>query len=73
MCLSSNEPFCKLWFDQGREFYNKVTQQWLDNNDILMYATHNERKSVVAERCKTTLKAEIYKIITAIDSKSYLI
>ena len=30
--------------------YNKLIQEWLDNNDILMYSTHNEGKSVIAER-----------------------
>ena len=25
-------------------------QEWSDNNDILMYSTHNEGKSVTAER-----------------------
>ena len=24
-------------------------QEWLDNNNILMYSTHNEGKSVIAE------------------------
>ena len=36
-------------------------QKWLDNNDTLMYLTHNEGKSVVAERFMKTLKAKIYK------------
>ena len=30
-----NESNCKqnkLWVDQGREFYNKLMQEWLDNN-----------------------------------------
>ena len=31
-------------------------QKWLDDNDILMYSTHNEAKSVVAERFIRTLK-----------------
>ena len=62
----------KLWVDQGREFYNKLMQEWLDNNDILMYSTHNEGKSVIAERFIKTLKSKIYKKITANDSKSYL-
>ena len=31
----------KLWVDQGREFYNKLMQQRLDNNHILMHSTHN--------------------------------
>ena len=25
-----------LWIDQERELYNKLMQEWLDNNDILM-------------------------------------
>ena len=32
----SNHKPNKLWIDQGREFYNKLRQEWLDNNDILM-------------------------------------
>ena len=40
----SNRKANKLWTDQGIEFYNKLMQEWLDNNDILMYSTHNEGK-----------------------------
>ena len=47
-------------------------KEWLDNNDTLMYSTHNEGKSVTAERFMKTLKAKIYKNMTANDSKSYL-
>ena len=47
-------------------------QEWLDNNDILMYSKHNEDKSVIAESFTKTLKAKIYKKLTANDSKSYL-
>ena len=25
-----------LWIDHGREFYNKLMQKWLDNDDIFM-------------------------------------
>ena len=32
----------KLWVDQRREFYNKLVQEWLDSNEILIYSTHNE-------------------------------
>ena len=57
----SNRKPNKLWVDQGREFCNKLMQEWLDNNDILMYSTHNEGKSVTAERFIKTFKAKIYK------------
>ena len=47
-------------------------EEWLDNNDILMYSTYNEDKSVIAERFIKTLKSKIYKKMEANDSKSYL-
>ena len=37
-----------------------------------MYSTHNEGKSVIAERFSKTLKGKIYKIMTTNDSKSDL-
>ena len=67
----SNRKPNKLWVDQGREFYNKLLQEWLDNNDILMYSTHNEGKSVTAKRFIKILKDKIYKNDTN-DGKSYL-
>ena len=66
----SNRKPNKLWVDQGREFYNKLMQEWLDNNHSLMYSTHNEDKSVIAERF--IKKSKIYKKITANGKKSYL-
>ena len=47
-------------------------QEWLDNNDILMYSTHNEDRSAISERFIKKLYAKIYKTVTANDSKSYL-
>ena len=46
-------------------------QEWLDNNN-LMYSTHNEGRSVIAEIFIKILKAKIYKKMTANDSKSHL-
>ena len=39
----------KIWIDKGSEFYNKSVKSWIENNDIEMYFTNNEGKSVVAE------------------------
>ena len=44
----SNVKPNKLWVGQGREFYKRLMQKWLDYNDILIYSTHAEGKSVVA-------------------------
>ena len=46
----SNHKPIKLWVHQGREFYNKFMQEWLNDNDILIYSTHNESKLPIAER-----------------------
>ena len=40
----------KIWVDQGSQFYNNHFKKWLKDNDISMYSTHNEGKSVVTER-----------------------
>ena len=45
----------------GKEFYNKLMKEWLGNNNPLMYSTHNEIKSVLAERFIKTSKANIFK------------
>ena len=69
----SNHKLNNLRVDQGREFYDKLMQEWLDNNDILMYSTtNNEGKSVIAETFIKTLKFKTYKKTTANDSKTYL-
>ena len=49
----------KIWVDKGSEFYNASFKKWLQDNDIVMYSTHNEGKSVVAERFIRMLKSKI--------------
>ena len=46
----------KIWVDQGSEFYNNFFEDFLKINNIEMYSTYNEGKSVVAERFIRTLK-----------------
>ena len=41
------------------------------DNNIEMYSTYNEGKSVVAERLIRTLKNKIFKHITAVSKKVY--
>ena len=56
---------------QGGEFYNHVFKKWLSDNDIIMYSTHNEGKSVAAERFIRTLKNKLYKHMTATGKNVY--
>ena len=61
----------KIWVDQGGEFYNNVFKKRLSDNDIIMYSTYNEGKSVVPERFIITLKNKLYKHITATGKNVY--
>ena len=62
----------KIWVDKGSEFYNVYFKKWLRDNDIVMYSTHNEGKSVVAEKFIRTLKSKIYKYMTSISKNVYI-
>ena len=61
----------KIWVDHGSEFYNNTFKGFLKENDIEMYSTFNEGKSVVAERFIKTLKSKIYKHMTYIRKNVY--
>ena len=49
---------------EGSEFCNISVKSWLQDNDLEMYSTHNEKKFVVAERFIGSLKSKIYKYMT---------
>ena len=68
----SNRKPIKIWADKGSKFYNAYFKKWLQDNDIVMYSTHNEGKSVVAERFIRTLKSKIYKYMTSISKNVYI-
>ena len=61
---NSGRKLNKIWVDHGSEFSNNKFKSFLKENDIEMYSTHNEGKSVVAERFIKTLKNKIYKHMT---------
>ena len=67
----SNKKPNKIWVDQGGEFYNNVFKNWLSVNDVIMYSTCNEGKSVVAGRFIRTLKNKLYKHMTATGKNVY--
>ena len=62
----------KIWVEKWSEFYNASFKKWLQDNDIVMYSTHNEGKSVVAERFIRTLKSKNYKYMTSISKNVYI-
>ena len=68
----SNRKPNKIWVDKGSEFYNNSFKKWLQDNDIVMYSTNNEGKSVIAERFIRTLKNKIYKYMTSVSKNVYI-
>ena len=61
----------KICVDQGSEFYNRDFKKWLSDNNIIMYYTYNQGKSLVAERFIKTLKNKLYKHMTATGKNVY--
>ena len=68
----SNRKPNKIWVDKGSEFYNRSIKSWLEKDDTGMYSTHNEGKSVIAERFIRTLKNKIYKYMTPVSKNVYI-
>ena len=62
----------KIWVDNGSEFYNAYFKKWLRDNNIVMYSTHSEGKSVVAEKFIRTVKSKIDKYMTSISKNVYI-
>ena len=58
--------------DKGSELYINSFKKWLQDNYIVMYSTHNEGRSVVAERFIRTLKNKIYKHMTSVSKNAYI-
>ena len=63
----------KIWVNKGGEFYNRSMKSWLEKNDVEMYSTHNEGKSVVVvERFIRRIRTKIYKHVTSISENVYI-
>ena len=54
------------------QFYNRSMISSLQSNDIEMYSTYNEGKSVIAERLIRTLKNKIYKCMISVSKNVYI-
>ena len=61
----------KYGYIEEMNFTITFFKKWLKGNDISMYSTYNEGKSVVAERFIRTLKNKIYKHMTVVSKNAY--
>ena len=64
--ISKGRKRNEKWVYKGGEFYNNLLKTFLKINNIEMYSTYNEGKSVVAERFIRTLKSKIFKQMAAV-------
>ena len=62
----------EVWVEKDSKFYSRSIKYWLEDNAIEMYSTHNEGKSVVAERSIRTSKNKIYKHMTSVSKDMYI-
>ena len=69
--ISKEKKPNKIWVDQGGEIYNQLFKRFLKINNIEVYSTYNEGKSVVAERFNRTLKSKIFKHMKAVLKNVY--
>ena len=60
--ISKKRKSNKIWVDHGSEFYNQPFKDFLKINNIEMYSTFNEGKSVVAKKFIKTLKTTFLNI-----------
>ena len=67
---SNRKPYI-IWVNRDSEFYKRSMKSWLKDHDIKIYSTHNEGKSVVAERFMRTLKNKTYKYMTSVPKNVY--
>ena len=58
--ISKRKPN-KIWVNQGGESYKKLFKRLLKINNMEMYSTYNEPKSVFAERFMRTMKNKTFK------------
>ena len=65
--LMSDRKPSKAWVDENSSFYHRSMKLWLQDNNIEIFSSLNERKSVATKRFVRTLKNKIY--IDKLDNK----
>lgn len=62
----------RIWIDQGKEFYNSEMTAFLEKHDIIRYSTHGDSKAVMIERFNRTLKTEMWKRFTELETFKWI-
>ena len=62
----------RLWTDKGKEFYNKHLMKLLRENDVELYSTFGNSKSAIVERFNRTLKTNMWKKFTELQTRRWV-
>jgi hypothetical protein len=62
----------RIWVDEGTEFYNQQMTRFIKGNDIIRYSTYGDSKSVMVERLNRTLKTEMWKQFTELQTNNWI-
>lgn len=62
----------KLQTDAGKEFTNKLLQNYLKLKNIIFFSTNNATKACIVERFNRTLKTKMWKYFTENNTKRYI-
>lgn len=63
----------QMFTDKGTEFYNKHVKQYLTDNNVLLYSTHQSGiKASIAERVIRTVRGLLYKYLTLNNTRRYI-
>lgn len=71
--FSKTDPPKKLQTDKGKEYLNKLVQEYLKEKGVHHFTAENvETKAQIAERFLKTIKHKIYRYFTANDTKRWI-
>ena len=62
----------RLQTDKGKEFTNKLVQDFLREQNIHFFTTNGDKKSAIVERFNRTLKTRMFKYFTAKRTTRYI-
>ena len=62
----------RIQTDKGKEFFNKLVQDFLKSQNVKHFASHSDQKASVAERFNRTIKTRIWHYLTYKNTKRYI-
>ena len=62
----------KIWVDDGKEFHNKLMDEYIKKQKIIRYGTYSDHKSTFVERFNRTLKSNMWRRFTEDNTRRWV-